>query len=402
LAKGNEGYANFNLEYAPFSLNDAVWNGFDNLTALNLKIGKPVWIIRNGANDVAQDPDTTTFGSIGADGKVAEKPDWNGTTKNGNGAVTFKVLDPAGDEDNDKYPNGGEVENGYDPVDENSWPEGGIGIKGAGDNATISEENLLDVLGVSTVAKAIEELHKRLNNEGTTGPYLDGLRLGMYLDLPSLTPTGEDTIIMPDSYYPNLRIVIASFDQYKGMMGNNDTRHIKFVFKNSPVEKKMRSIESNYGGYPYATNDKTHGTPELKEYLEGPFFDGLKKALGCNYFYRVTRNITGGNKTDGWKTVSFSAEIFIDTEMEVLGNNEYSKLTTEGDLPQTALYRTNAAPGKIWKIKLYGTNPKSWWFATPKSNMNYVFCAGMMNGSAGGAASNYYDLLGVVPAFCIQ
>jgi uncharacterized protein YjdB len=78
----NEGSANFNLKYVPFSLNSAdKWAGF---TALNKKEGVPVWIIRNGINDQAQNSNTD-FSSPGTD--------WAGT-KNGNGAVAFKVFAP--------------------------------------------------------------------------------------------------------------------------------------------------------------------------------------------------------------------------------------------------------------------------------------------------------------------
>jgi hypothetical protein len=79
----NEGSANFNLKYVPFSLNSAdKWTGFN---ALNKQNGLPVWIIRNGINDQAQNSNTD-FSSPGTD--------WAGT-KNGNGAVAFKVKTTA-------------------------------------------------------------------------------------------------------------------------------------------------------------------------------------------------------------------------------------------------------------------------------------------------------------------
>jgi formylglycine-generating enzyme required for sulfatase activity len=83
LAAGATGSYNFNLEYAPFSVNESAgWNGF---SAMNQKGGVPVWIIRNGINDLAQDGETD----------LSAPADWGDTT-NGNGAVRFTVsLPPA-------------------------------------------------------------------------------------------------------------------------------------------------------------------------------------------------------------------------------------------------------------------------------------------------------------------
>jgi hypothetical protein len=69
--KGASCAAWFNLEYAPFSL--SMWDG-------------PVWVIRNGINDLAQDANT----DFDADVDNGEKVKWNATV-NGNGAVVFTV-----------------------------------------------------------------------------------------------------------------------------------------------------------------------------------------------------------------------------------------------------------------------------------------------------------------------
>jgi formylglycine-generating enzyme required for sulfatase activity len=78
LAEGEAGSYNFNLEYAPFSVNErAGWNGF---SAINQKNGVPVWIIRNGVNDRAQDGETD----------FSAPANWSAGA-NGNGAVGFTV-----------------------------------------------------------------------------------------------------------------------------------------------------------------------------------------------------------------------------------------------------------------------------------------------------------------------
>jgi hypothetical protein len=91
----SNGYANFNLKYAPFNLTaTGAWTGFVSGAAdpysdpyVDVDDGVPVWIIRNGVNDAAQNDDTT----FPASGSTYP---WTGTA-NGNGAVRFTVEDRA-------------------------------------------------------------------------------------------------------------------------------------------------------------------------------------------------------------------------------------------------------------------------------------------------------------------
>jgi formylglycine-generating enzyme required for sulfatase activity len=109
---GDTGSANFNLKYIPFSLKDTDWSGFNDQSRFDLSVGKaPEWIIRNGINDLAQNGDTDFSSPIA----------WGGI-KNGNGALSFTVLDPNGDEDGDGYTNDDEIDKGYDPTDAASRP----------------------------------------------------------------------------------------------------------------------------------------------------------------------------------------------------------------------------------------------------------------------------------------
>jgi hypothetical protein len=76
---GNNGSVNFNLEYVPFSLDDEdAWKN----VAEKLEGGLPVWIIRNGLNNLPQD-DKTDFDNFGKTGHG---------DKNGNGAAAFAVT----------------------------------------------------------------------------------------------------------------------------------------------------------------------------------------------------------------------------------------------------------------------------------------------------------------------
>jgi hypothetical protein len=270
---------------------------------------------------------------------------------------------------------------GYAPT------EGGNGTPGDGDNTTIEEVSLLTVLGVSTAAEAIEELKLRLNNDGSGNAYLGGLKLGMYLDLPSLND-GSSTITHNETYQ-NLRLVIAGFNQYKNEQ--NTKNHIKFAFKNIPIQKQMRSANTNDGGYP-----KSSGDVVLKPYLEGGFLTGLKAALGVESLYKVKRKVTQGSY-GSWTKTEFEAEIFLDTEKEVFGANSYGDATTEGDLVQTPLY---AQGGAAWRIKKYNGSAEIWWEGSPYVSSTSGFC----RVSADGSASHYTasGSRGCAPAFCIS
>jgi hypothetical protein len=76
---GKNGSANFNLEYIPFNKTIG-WNAFDSESVFDLTGNNaPVWVIRNGVNDAAQN-NATNFKNLG-----------NGIA-NGNGAVSFMVA----------------------------------------------------------------------------------------------------------------------------------------------------------------------------------------------------------------------------------------------------------------------------------------------------------------------
>jgi hypothetical protein len=85
-----DGSANFNLKYVPFNLIGTAW-GSESLKAEVIKeASDPVWIIRNGINDEAQNNYTVFLNPA----ETSSCP-WNGTggTKyNGNGAVRFSVA----------------------------------------------------------------------------------------------------------------------------------------------------------------------------------------------------------------------------------------------------------------------------------------------------------------------
>jgi hypothetical protein len=84
LRIGTAGSVNFRLEYVPFNKTAGEknpWNTFNTKSVFDLRENKePVWIIRNGVNDLAQNTDTD-FSNLGKN-----------KTANGNGAVSFGVA----------------------------------------------------------------------------------------------------------------------------------------------------------------------------------------------------------------------------------------------------------------------------------------------------------------------
>jgi hypothetical protein len=99
---GISGSANFVLEYVPFNLDDPdAWTmvtgeGDEANTLFDMDEGVPVWIIRNGVTDLAQDEDTD-FENLGKTGYA---------DANGNGAVSFTVTAGTPDEGTLEISNG--------------------------------------------------------------------------------------------------------------------------------------------------------------------------------------------------------------------------------------------------------------------------------------------------------
>jgi hypothetical protein len=168
LAEDDTGSVNFNLGYVPFGLTGGgYWEAFkERKSPFDLASGGPVWVIRNGVNDEAQDG-STSFSAA-----------WNGTTVNGNGALAYRVLDPDLDEDGDGVSNkkeleagtdpgnadtdgdgfsdGMETDNGFDPLDDEDYP---------GDDNSKSDD--LKITGL-TIENRMDE---RLDIVFTTGGY---------------------------------------------------------------------------------------------------------------------------------------------------------------------------------------------------------------------------------------
>lgn len=241
--------------------------------------------------------------------------------------------------------------------------------------------NLLTVLGVTTVAEAMEVLHERCNGEGVAD--FSGLMIGDYLDLPSLTVDG--TTYTWNATYQNLRIVISGFNHYIHCGDTENTKnHILWTFKNVVLQRQMNSSDTNTGGY---------NASAMKTYLDGVFALGLGSALGSSdYLYTISRAISKKGSTEWVRNT-----VFLPTEVEVFGVATYGDDQNAWNTNiQYPIYRDSS----YYRCKKYNGSRAWWWEATPLASDSTSFC-GVDNGGYSygyGVASSSGG--GVAPAFC--
>ena len=240
--------------------------------------------------------------------------------------------------------------------------------------------NLLTVLGVTTVAEAMEVLHERCNGEGVAD--FSGLMIGDYLDLPSLTVDG--TTYTWNATYQNLRIVISGFNHYIHCGDTENTKnHILWTFKNVVLQRQMNSSDTNTGGY---------NASAMKTYLDGVFALGLGSALGSSdYLYTIIRAISKKSSTEWVRNT-----VFLPTEVEVFGVATYGDDQNAWNTNiQYPIYRDSS----YYRCKKYNGSRAWWWEAAPYASNSTAFC-----GVTSSGISNIYHASsshgGVAPAFC--
>ena len=240
--------------------------------------------------------------------------------------------------------------------------------------------NLLTVLGVTTVAEAMEVLHERCNGEGVAD--FSGLMIGDYLDLPSLTVDG--TTYTWNATYQNLRIVISGFNHYIHCGDTENTKnHILWTFKNVVLQRQMNSSDTNTGGY---------NASAMKTYLDGVFALGLGSALGSSdYLYTISRAISRKGSTEWVRNT-----VFLPTEVEVFGVATYGDDQNAWNTNiQYPIYRDSS----YYRCKKYNGSRAWWWEATPDASNSAYFCYVYYDGGSNTYGASNSDG-GVAPAFC--
>ena len=240
--------------------------------------------------------------------------------------------------------------------------------------------NLLTVLGVTTVAEAMEVLHERCNGEGVAD--FSGLMIGDYLDLPALTVDG--TTYTWNATYQNLRIVISGFNHYIHCGDTENTKnHILWTFKNVVLQRQMNSSNTNTDGY---------NASAMKTYLDGVFALGLGSALGSSdYLYTISRAISKKGSTNWVRDT-----VFLPTEVEVFGVATYGddQIAWNTNI-QYPIYRDSS----YYRCKKYNGSRAWWWEGTPYASTSANFCDVNYNGFSNHAYASDSGG-GLAPAFC--
>lgn len=218
--------------------------------------------------------------------------------------------------------------------------------------------NLVTVLGAANAAAAFAALRTRAD----AGNF-NGLRLGDYIDVPSMTIDGSAI----SNSNQRLRFIIAGFDTYLNI-GDVPTssHHIVMIAKNCVLQKAMNSTATSAGGY---------AASELKAYLNDQIKTGLVNAIGIT---PKTVHRLLDNKTD-WAWLAET--VFLPTEVEVFGHQAWSnnKGYSTGSSVQWPLF------SEFPQMRIANWNGSRWWWweASPRTDdsAHFCYCNGLGNAS---------------------
>ena len=244
-------------------------------------------------------------------------------------------------------------------------------------NGILTERNLVNVLGATSVADAFAKLQAKTS----VGDFTN-LGLGDYIDIPSITFGGQTLTHNPS--YENLRVQIIAFDYFKNHY--NTTHHAVMQFKHCPFKKEINSANSNVGGYPAMS---------IADYLNTTFGAGLEAAIGINCLsikQNFQTDATSWSNSTGYK-------VFLPTENQLIGHKGSSTVATD------------AVSYELGQFPYYAINPKGlmknfngvlhyYWTASPLFAATRHFAYVGDRGRVGSNDANV-DNIGVAPVFCI-
>ena len=257
----------------------------------------------------------------------------------------------------------------------------------------------MDVFGTATVAETFQELRTYCNQNGPDNTHIDGfrkLRLGDYIDLPSLTMSADSVkpLVYPartiDNDYNRLRIEIVGFDDYYEVGGTPypSQHHVTMMFKDIPTTAPFNETDTTTGDYPGSM---------LFHWLHERFEDALITAInggGATAIEPLAVDRYIGTVAN-WGWVG-SEKIFLPTNVNIFGTTGFSHTNYgTGTQTQFALFALN--PNR--KIKRNNNSRSNWWLAEPSTTSSAHFCLA----DAGGLAnfSGASSVFGVVPTFLI-
>lgn len=235
--------------------------------------------------------------------------------------------------------------------------------------------NLVTVLGAANAAAAFAALRTRAD----AGNF-NGLRLGDYIDVPSMTIDGSAI----SNSNQRLRFIIAGFDTYLDI-GDTPTssHHIVMIAKNCVLQKTMNSTATNTGGY---------AASELKAYLNDQVKTGLVNAIGITP--KTVHRLLDTKGNWAW----LAETVFLPTEVEVFGHQAWNndKGYSSGTSVQWPLF------SEFPQMRIANWNGSRWWWweASPRTDDPAPFCGCSRDGYAGCISADNSDL-GVRFAFLI-
>jgi hypothetical protein len=254
----------------------------------------------------------------------------------------------------------------------------------------------------SDVAATFQAIHDYVNGTVFTTETTDDMegnpvRLGDYIDLPSLSVTGDggggsisggNAVIAGHGTVLRLMVVgINSFNRRSSQPdGHTNTPHLVFQFQNLPGMHRMYASDTNEYGYMGS---------EMRTYIIDNFLTGLKASgVPEEYMWEVIRVIT-----DGWSNVELvSDKLWLSTEREQHGEATYSR--AEESAANQAYLEYYSAPVKRTKYVANGT-AESYWNASAKKESDTNFCIVSQGGSRSSAIASK-TANGIAPTFCIK
>jgi hypothetical protein len=244
-------------------------------------------------------------------------------------------------------------------------------------NGILTERNLVDVLGATSVQDAFIKLQGKVSQGN-----FSNLGLGDYIDIPSITFDGQTLTNNPQ--YQNLRVQIIAFDFFKNE--SNTYHHVVMQFKNCLFKRAINPANSNVGGYP---------AMPIADYLSTTFGTGLDTAMGitCKPIkqYFQTAAATWSNST--------AYKVFLPTENQLIGHKGSSTVATDTvsyELGQFPYYAIN--PRGL--IKNFNGVLYYYWTASPLFSGSTNFADVPTGGGVRFRGANISDV-GVAPVFCI-
>ncbi|GHV87233.1 hypothetical protein AGMMS50255_5290 [Spirochaetia bacterium] len=239
------------------------------------------------------------------------------------------------------------------------------------------------------VQKTFADLHRLISNPKPGDDFAFIIRLGDYIDLPSLT-VGSTTITdmaISQNYSRLLRLIVVGKNSFNGKNGNN-TPHVVFQFHNIPVTHVMDDINTN-AGYSKST---------MRTFLTGNFLPGLKAATGLTdaMLWGPTRRVVGL-----WPPADqITDALWLPTEWEMFGVRTFAdNVEVQAGQARLEYYDSN------WRRIKYNKDGtiNVYWLAS-RNSPTYNNPAGFVavNPSGEIITRSPNSVVGVAPAFCIR